>query len=85
MRDAPCFIGYFPVAGQPDVSLEALTARSCRLRRLAVCLVENDEFQTVDYAERFAAEIPRIRIRHIPMENEPAAVACALAYFFTER
>ena len=49
----------------------------------------DDEFQTVDHAERFAAEIPAttlVRIRsagHIPMENEPAAVAHALGDFFT--
>jgi len=50
---------------------------------------EEDPFQTVDYAERFAAEIPAtrlVRIRsagHIPMENDPRAVAGALAQFFT--
>jgi pimeloyl-ACP methyl ester carboxylesterase len=51
---------------------------------------EDDAFQTVDYAERFAAEIPAtrlVRIRsagHIPMENAPHAVAAALATFFAE-
>jgi pimeloyl-ACP methyl ester carboxylesterase len=49
---------------------------------------EDDEFQTVDYAERFAAEIPATKLiripraGHIPMENEPAAVARALGDFF---
>ena len=48
---------------------------------------EDDQFQTVDYAERFAAEIPATRLvriaraGHIPMENEPAAVAHALGDF----
>jgi pimeloyl-ACP methyl ester carboxylesterase len=52
---------------------------------------EDDPFQTVDYAERFAAEIPAtrlVRIRsagHIPMENDPRTVAGALAEFFAER
>src|SRR5271168_2521896 len=52
---------------------------------------EDDQFQTVDHAERFAAEIPAtrlVRIRsagHIPMENAPRAVAGALAAFFAER
>jgi pimeloyl-ACP methyl ester carboxylesterase len=52
---------------------------------------EDDGFQTVDYAERFAAEIPAtrlVRIRsagHIPMENDPRAVAGALAEFFAGR
>jgi pimeloyl-ACP methyl ester carboxylesterase len=50
---------------------------------------EDDEFQTVDHAERFAAEIPATRLvriksaGHIPMENEPATVARALGDFFT--
>jgi pimeloyl-ACP methyl ester carboxylesterase len=49
---------------------------------------EDDEFQTVDHAERFAAEMPAttlVRIRsagHIPMENAPHGVARALADFF---
>jgi pimeloyl-ACP methyl ester carboxylesterase len=51
---------------------------------------EDDSFQTVDHAERFAAEMPAtklVRIRsagHIPMENDPHAVARALAEFFTK-
>ena len=51
---------------------------------------EDDQFQTVDYAERFAAEIPATRLvripaaGHIPMENDPAAIARALGDFFTE-
>jgi pimeloyl-ACP methyl ester carboxylesterase len=49
---------------------------------------EDDDFQTVDYGERYAREIPRtllVRIKsagHIPMENDPKAVAGALAGFF---
>jgi pimeloyl-ACP methyl ester carboxylesterase len=52
---------------------------------------EDDPFQLVTYAERFAAQIPRtklIRIQgagHIPMENDPTSVARALADFFTAR
>jgi pimeloyl-ACP methyl ester carboxylesterase len=52
---------------------------------------EDDEFQTVDYAERYAREIPEtklVRIKsagHIPMENDPKAVARALAEFFGGR
>jgi pimeloyl-ACP methyl ester carboxylesterase len=52
---------------------------------------EDDEFQTIDYAERDAAEIPEtklVRIKsagHIPMENDPRAVAGALADFFAGR
>jgi pimeloyl-ACP methyl ester carboxylesterase len=50
---------------------------------------EDDQFQTVDYAERFASEIPATRLvripraGHIPMENEPAIVARALGDFFS--
>ena len=42
---------------------------------------EDDQFQTVDYAERFASEIPATRLiriaraGHIPMENKPATIA----------
>lgn len=49
---------------------------------------EDDGFQTVEYAERYAREIPEtklVRIKsagHIPMENDPKAVAGALAEFF---
>ncbi len=50
---------------------------------------EDDTFQTVNHAERFAAEMPAsrlVRIRsagHIPMENDARAVAGALAEFFS--
>ncbi|MEH0109965.1 alpha/beta hydrolase [Tersicoccus sp. MR15.9] len=50
---------------------------------------EDDGFQKVEFAERFAAQMPRtnlIRIPqagHLPMENAPARVAAALAEFFT--
>ncbi|MBR0696682.1 alpha/beta fold hydrolase [Bradyrhizobium lablabi] len=49
---------------------------------------EDDGFQTIDYAERYAREIPETRLvriksaGHIPMENDPKAVAAALAEFF---
>jgi len=49
---------------------------------------EDDPFQTIDYAERYAREIPETRLvriksaGHIPMENDPKAVAGALVEFF---
>ena len=49
---------------------------------------EDDGFQTIDYAERYAREIPETRLvriksaGHIPMENNPKAVAQALSEFF---
>jgi pimeloyl-ACP methyl ester carboxylesterase len=64
----------------------------CSRRRpsVMVCGVE-DGFQTVDYAERYAREIPETRLvriksaGHIPMENDPEAVAGALAEFFAAK
>lgn len=50
---------------------------------------EDDTFQPVSYAERFAAEVPNcslVRVPsagHIPMENDQAAVGDALGRFFT--
>ncbi|SFJ33586.1 Pimeloyl-ACP methyl ester carboxylesterase [Amycolatopsis sacchari] len=50
---------------------------------------EDDAFESVVYAERFAAEMPNttlIRIPeadHIPTENAPGRIADALAEFFT--
>ena len=50
---------------------------------------EDDPFQTIDHAERYAREIPEtklVRIKsagHIPMENDPQAVAGALSQFFS--
>jgi pimeloyl-ACP methyl ester carboxylesterase len=50
---------------------------------------EDDGFQKVEYAERFAAEIPRTTLLrvpdagHIPTENAPGRVGRALADFFT--
>lgn len=52
--------------------------------------VEEDTFQEVRHAERFAAEMPATRLvripgaGHIPMENDPVRVAGALAEFFLE-
>jgi pimeloyl-ACP methyl ester carboxylesterase len=52
---------------------------------------EDDPFQTIDYAERYAREIPHTRLvqiksaGHIPMENDPPAVAKALTDFFAGR
>jgi pimeloyl-ACP methyl ester carboxylesterase len=49
---------------------------------------EDDPFQTVGYAERYAREIPETRLvriksaGHIPMENDAKTVAGALAEFF---
>ena len=50
---------------------------------------EDDGFEKVEYAEKFAVEIPRttlIRVPeadHIPTENAPGRIARALIEFFT--
>ena len=50
---------------------------------------EDDDFEKVEYAERFASEIPQstlVRIPdagHIPTENAPGRIARALIDFFT--
>lgn len=52
---------------------------------------EDDRFQRVEYAERFASEIPHttlVRVPdagHIPTENAPDRIARALTCFFAER
>jgi pimeloyl-ACP methyl ester carboxylesterase len=52
---------------------------------------EDDPFQTIDYAERYAREIPETRLvriksaGHIPTENDRKAVARALTEFFADK
>jgi len=71
-------------------TLELLPALRQSLTPKLLIWGEDDGFQTVDYAERFAAEIPAtrlVRIRsagHIPMENNASAVASAMAEFFAD-
>ena len=49
---------------------------------------QDDSFQPISYAERLVAEVPETELvrvpdaGHIPMENDPALVAEALATFF---
>ncbi len=47
----------------------------------------DDAFQHVEYAERYARELPETNLlqvpgRHIPQEDSPAPVAAALTQFF---
>jgi len=81
---------WLALAGAADhqYTMEMLPALlQCRAPKLLVW-GEDDEFQTVNYAERYAREIPvtrLVRIKsagHIPMENDSEAVAGALAQFF---
>jgi pimeloyl-ACP methyl ester carboxylesterase len=81
---------WLALAGAADnrYTMELIPAmRDSRLPKLLVW-GEDDEFQTVDHAERFAREMPETRLvriksaGHIPMENDPEGVAGALAGFF---
>ena len=81
---------WLALAGAADnrYTMELMPAmRDSRIPKLLVW-GEDDEFQTVDHAERFAREMPEttlVRIKsagHIPMENDPEGVAGALAGFF---
>lgn len=76
------------VAADNRYTMELMPAmRGSRIPKLLVW-GEDDEFQTVDDAERFAREMPETRLvriksaGHIPMENDPQGVAGALAGFF---
>lgn len=78
------------LAGAADCryTMELLPALSRSATPKLLIWGEDDDFQKVAYAERFASEIPHtalIRIPdagHIPMENAPGRVARALADFF---
>jgi pimeloyl-ACP methyl ester carboxylesterase len=81
---------WLALAGAADYryTMEMLPALlQSKTPKLLVWGVE-DGFQTVDYAERYAREIPETRLvriksaGHIPMENDPQAVAGALIEFF---
>ena len=81
---------WLALAGAADhrYTMEMLPALlQSKTPKLLVWGVE-DGFQTVDYAERYAREIPETRLvriksaGHIPMENDPKAVAGALIELF---
>jgi pimeloyl-ACP methyl ester carboxylesterase len=83
---------WMALAGAADsrYTLELLPAlRSSRAPKLLLW-GEDDGFQKVAYAERFAIEVPHselVRIPkagHIPMENDPKLVARTLAGFFLD-
>ena len=84
---------WLALAGAADnrYTMELMPAmRDSRIPKLLVW-GEDDEFQTVDHAERFAREMPETRLvriksaGHIPMENDPKGVAGALAGFFASK
>jgi pimeloyl-ACP methyl ester carboxylesterase len=82
---------WMALAGAADsrYTLELMPAmRACTAPKLLVW-GEDDGFQRVEYAERFAADVPNsslLRIGaagHIPTESEPSTVGGALAEFFS--
>jgi pimeloyl-ACP methyl ester carboxylesterase len=89
-RDPRVARSWLALAGAADNRYTVELLPALRKSTTAKLLVwgEDDEFQRVENAERFAAEMPSttlLRIPsagHIPMENDPGAVARALAAFF---
>ncbi|HEY2051337.1 MAG TPA: alpha/beta hydrolase [Caulobacteraceae bacterium] len=92
-RDPRVARSWLALAGAADnrYTLELLSSLRKSMTPKLLVWGEDDEFQRVENAERFAAEMPAttlLRIRsagHIPMENDPGAVARALATFFSGR
>jgi pimeloyl-ACP methyl ester carboxylesterase len=83
---------WMALAGAADkrYTLDLLPALRTTTTRKLLVWGEDDPFQKIHYAERFAAEIPNTelvripRASHIPMENNPNAVAAALSKFFNQ-
>jgi len=91
-RDEQRVRSWTAMAGAADARYTLdLTAR-LRERALPTLLVwgEDDEFQPVRFAERYAAEMPNVTLtripgaRHIPTADEPALVAAALTGFLAD-
>jgi pimeloyl-ACP methyl ester carboxylesterase len=81
---------WMALAGAADSRYTTELVAELRGSRVPKLLVwgEDDTFQPVGYAERFAAEMRATELRripragHIPMENAPGHVGAALARFF---
>lgn len=79
------------MAGAADARYTLELLEPLRDRALPTLLIwgEDDEFQPLGYAERYAHEIPGARLlripnaRHIPTVEDPRAVAAALVSFLT--
>ncbi len=79
------------LAGAADARFTLELTDRLRERALPTLLVwgEDDAFQPVSYAERYAAELPGVRLvrvpgaGHIPTADDPGAVADALVAFLT--
>jgi pimeloyl-ACP methyl ester carboxylesterase len=84
---------WMALAGAADsrYTLELLDALRADAHPKLLVWGEDDSFQPITFAERFAAEVPNTKLvripfaGHIPMENDRAKVAGALAGFFLDR
>lgn len=84
---------WMALAGAADGAYTEQLMPALRASEVPKLLVwgEDDEFQPVTYAQRFAREVPNaelVRVAnagHIPMENDPVAVGDALGAFFSRR
>jgi pimeloyl-ACP methyl ester carboxylesterase len=84
---------WLALAGAADnrYTMELMPAMRASMIPKLLVWGENDEFQTIDHAERFTREVPETRLvriksaGHIPMENDPEGVAGALAGFFASK
>ncbi|WP_022894369.1 alpha/beta fold hydrolase [Agromyces subbeticus] len=91
-NDARVRRSWMALAGAADsrYTLELVPALQSSATPKLLIWGEDDGFQKVEYAERFAAEMPHttlVRIPdagHIPMENAPEQVGRALVEFLTE-
>ena len=88
-RDEDRTRSWTALAGAADARFTLDLVEALRRRALPTLLVwgEDDEFQPVAYAERYAGEMPATRLeripgaRHIPMEDAPERVGALLAAF----
>ena len=75
-------------AADPRYTLELVDELAAAAVPTLLLWGEDDTFQRVEYAERYAAEIPDATLRrlpgsgHIPMESAPQAAAEALVGWF---
>jgi pimeloyl-ACP methyl ester carboxylesterase len=75
-------------AADPRYTLELVDELAAAAVRTLLLWGEDDTFQRVEFAERYAAEIPGATLRrlpgsgHIPMESAPQAASSALAEWF---
>jgi pimeloyl-ACP methyl ester carboxylesterase len=75
-------------AADPRYTLELVDDLAAAAVPTLLLWGEDDTFQRVEFAERYAAEIPGATLQcipgsgHIPMESAPDASAAALAGWF---